>query len=58
MSSGNLRPKVRVRRPRDVRTKATNRQPAVEEIASTTTLSVQDVCGLNPVFKDNNINEE
>ena len=46
MSSGNLRPKLRTRRPRDVRTRVTNRQPAVEEIASTTTLSVQDGCCL------------
>ena len=49
MNPGNLRPKVKARHTRDVRTKETNRQPAAEEVPSATTLSVQDVCGLRKV---------
>ncbi|KAK7095947.1 uncharacterized protein [Littorina saxatilis] len=42
-SAGNLRPKVRLRRPHNVQTKVPKAQPQMEDFASATSLSVQDL---------------
>ena len=50
MGPGNLRPKARARRPRPTPSKAISKPSAADDLQTTSTLSVQDVCFLFSFF--------